>query len=464
MANSIGARVHKMNNYVEEDRISQLPDEILITILSLLPFVEAASTNVLSKRWKYLWTYAKCLCFDVPKKSIAMRNNKTLVVVERPKFISWVNRVLQLHQSSNITEFKVSFDLDRNSSCDIDKWLSFAIGKRVQRLEVDLKSHSIFYPSQSARYTFSDKVYSLIKSPFGLSCIKSLTQLSLKYVNVTGELVEHFLSNCPFLERLCVLGSGILVNLKVSGHSLCLKFLEISYCFNFTSVDIYAPNLASFICTGIRQTTLVLVRHAPSLLDVTVGACGCSISYAVSPVSSYFSQLESLTLCMSLSWVKYELAYDEPPLFPKLPNLKNLTLRVSAGEQDSLLDYTSLIERSPFLRRFTLQLMSLKRIRENIRSPAKCLHKCLQVVEFIGNIDFELGMYFIQNAIALEKIIVDCRPPFLPPAVVFIENERSNELRKRALELKREVPDGVELVMLPSDTAQGDTIQVPSSA
>lgn len=108
--------------------------------------------------------------------------------------------------------------------------------------------------------------------------------------------------------------------------------------------------------------------------------------------------------------------------------------------------------------------MSLRRIRRNIGIPAKCLHKCLQVVEFIGNIDFELGMYFIQNAIALEKIIVDCRPPFLPPTVVFIENERSNELRKRALKLKGEVPDGVEFVMLPTNTAQGDIIQDPSSA
>jgi hypothetical protein len=39
------------------DRISNLPDDILIHILSSLPTKQAFVTSILSKRWKHLWCY-----------------------------------------------------------------------------------------------------------------------------------------------------------------------------------------------------------------------------------------------------------------------------------------------------------------------------------------------------------------------------------------------------------------------
>ncbi|WKA00559.1 hypothetical protein VitviT2T_018901 [Vitis vinifera] len=48
-----------------EDRISKLPNEILVSILSRVTLREAALTCFLSKRWRYLWTYISVLNFDV---------------------------------------------------------------------------------------------------------------------------------------------------------------------------------------------------------------------------------------------------------------------------------------------------------------------------------------------------------------------------------------------------------------
>ncbi|KAM7479605.1 hypothetical protein LguiA_027818 [Lonicera macranthoides] len=441
-----------MNNYAAvEDWISQLPDEILIKILSLLRYAEVARTCVLSKRWKYLWTFAKCLNFDVPTNkliAIKYRYSEKLIKRDRPKYVNWVNRALQLHMCSDVTEFIVSFPLGSRNSCDIDKWLMFVMGKRVERLEVDLFPDICQYSGHTpSLYTFSDEVYSIFKSPCGLSSIKSLTQLTLKFVNLPGEVVEHFLSNCPVLERLCVWGSKLLVTLKVdSSSSRCLRFLEISTCYNIEYVDIYAPNLVSFIFTGMRQGVQVLVRHAPALSDLTIGIIGGSgqLYHGISAFSSYFSQLESLTLRLSLFSWEFEV-----PNSPELPNLKKLTLDVSAKELHSFLDWTSFIERSPLLQRFTMKLR-LKRERGYIRVPHKCVHKCLKVVEFVRNIDLELAMYFIQNAVALEKIVVDCRPQFSSPQVVFTEDERSMYLRKRVEELRTQLPhDGINLVTLP---------------
>lgn len=39
------------------DRVSKLPDSLLVQILSLLPTQEAFTTFILSKTWRYVWPY-----------------------------------------------------------------------------------------------------------------------------------------------------------------------------------------------------------------------------------------------------------------------------------------------------------------------------------------------------------------------------------------------------------------------
>ncbi|KAL6186435.1 hypothetical protein ACLB2K_042555 [Fragaria x ananassa] len=102
------------------DRISELPADILVSILSLLALKEAAATSILSSRWRYLWASSVNLIFPF-----------------RFGYIDWVNSVVQQYRGSHIKHFSVCFDpgslMFKRS---IMKWIQLAEKKGAQRLEL----------------------------------------------------------------------------------------------------------------------------------------------------------------------------------------------------------------------------------------------------------------------------------------------------------------------------------------
>ena len=109
------------------------------------------------------------------------------------------------------------------------------------------------------------------------------------------------------------------------------------------------------------------VNYATRLLDVHVyvGAYDY-LNYALGPLSSYLSQLQSLTLDFyialisrhSVSALNYfqSLAFMEFPKFQTFPKLKYLKWRVSTSDGMSLISFISMIEAAPFLQKFSLEV------------------------------------------------------------------------------------------------------------
>ncbi|XP_038712597.1 putative FBD-associated F-box protein At5g22720 isoform X2 [Tripterygium wilfordii] len=435
----------------EEDKISGLPDEVLVSILSLLSIEEAARTAVLARRWRKVWTFIPTLNFDASQALLALKERRRILgeldnkmlAVERDKYVDWVNLVLDAYQGSSIDEFRVQFDLDGNHRRDIDEWVDFAFKKKVKRLVMELQKH--------VRCVRHKKVYSfppLCDTFKRLHYCRYLIALELNCVNISGDIVEYFIASCPSLRQLSVERSDSFVDLKVSGESLCLEYLKIAYCDNLESIYISAANLLSFEYFG--KTIKITFTNVPKLVELSFrGRYPEYIIRHFPELSNFAFQLVTLNL-----FVLHLEEKVKRRKFPLLAHLKNFELRVYGSEFESLLTFAPLIEAAPSLVRFALDFYWYgktveKRKRKKI---PKCLHYCLKEVELAGfvgqTIDMELAIYLLENAIALEKIIVD--PLYLYQNGYPLLDEKLKEIpaiMKQVMKLKSEFSLGDRLIL-----------------
>ena len=103
-AHALVTKSRKIMQLQSEDRISDLPNEILVSILSLLHTKQAVGTSVLAPRWRDLWTFTRHLKFVDFSIDGFLDDNYKAFQVKRTRFANGVNQVLRL-QKRTVTEF-----------------------------------------------------------------------------------------------------------------------------------------------------------------------------------------------------------------------------------------------------------------------------------------------------------------------------------------------------------------------
>ncbi|XVF62156.1 hypothetical protein PTKIN_Ptkin08bG0194500 [Pterospermum kingtungense] len=431
-----------------QDRLSELPDCLLISILSLLPMKEAARTSVLSSRWRCLWTYAvRALDFDASPLVSAqfLRSAADPNDSERNKFIEWVNKVLSPHNGPTIDEFRVFFDLGEHKCKHyLDSWINFALEKSVRRLELNL----------SCWYAFAFRGVYLLTLPFLQNCkLDSLTCISFNAVEVTQEVVEYILSCCPLLESLTLVTSASLVNLKVSGPTLKLKHLKILRCHSLKCIKISAPSLVSFKHNGPRAK--INFKYVPSLVEASFS--WFHVPFLVkNPPENSWSLLFQLR-ALALDVIDFEPKFCQFRRFPKLRNLMEFKLQLCSNQiTGDILRFMSPLKAFPKLHKLSIEFFHSKDSQTaELKMKKKRAHKHLKVIELIGfsgkKIESEFIWYIINNTVALEKIVID------PSFRLFEEGwcywnvlkvKAAARKRARARRLGESLPPGVELVIL----------------
>uniref|UniRef100_M1DF72 F-box family protein n=1 Tax=Solanum tuberosum TaxID=4113 RepID=M1DF72_SOLTU len=179
------------------DRISKLPDAVLIQILSLLPTKDAVASCVLSKRWRYLCNSIDNFHFD----GCSYYNN-----VEN--FVFLVDHVLSHCTCSKIKKFQLilPYNSEWNFDLSISRWMNFAVERKVEDVVLCLCDDNFTFELPISICTCS----SLITLDWSCCAIdkesviqwKSLKSLKLNYVFIDNDDLAKILSGCPALETL----------------------------------------------------------------------------------------------------------------------------------------------------------------------------------------------------------------------------------------------------------------------
>ncbi|GAV70701.1 hypothetical protein CFOL_v3_14199 [Cephalotus follicularis] len=415
---------------VTHDQIGKLPDEILCSIISLLTVREAATTSILSSRWRHLWKRTLNLNFDIrnkcgefyPKSKFVGPDREQLSQEAMREFVLWVDQLLHLYHGSKIETFRVSHPLSKEYACQIDEWIQFAVNRKVQNIDLDLSNPYPFF----AKYNlysfpcqlFTEGRYSSLKHlsltncnlsmPLGYCEFKSLLSLTLNKINLLPESLQVLLSGCISLEWLSLGSCNCPSRLTIV--SPYLKHLSTSSCPSLKEIEIFSINLISY---ELEDELLKLsLKHAPSkivrfaLLHIPING----LNYTLGGLASDHPHLESLVLCSHATMGENNLLPNQLPTFTKLKHLI-LSLMSLSAEPVSILEFTSLLEAAPFLQKFELQVdvyMNTTGDENFERKKSRRPHDHLKEV-VISGFQCDAGqlwfaIYLLNNAISLEKM------------------------------------------------------------
>ncbi|KAK9996935.1 hypothetical protein SO802_021621 [Lithocarpus litseifolius] len=451
-----------------KDWISDLPDEILIDIVSLLPMKEALNISILSKRWRHIWRSTVILKFDGSNKLLSSIGNKKSL--QRLAFVTWVDRVLESHYGSVVTEFSVCYALNKRAACHINQWISFAVGKKVQRLELKLEdSDSSFsglytFPSSKFRAEEASSIKHLalnacrVYSP-GFDSFRSLITLSLKHVVLTDIVFYNIFLNCPHLEHVSVVEAKKLVNARVVGPNLPLKHLKLSTCCQLESIEICAMNLVIFLYGG--KPINLFLRNVPMLREIQFFATDVMINDTIASTLSQVVLLETLALfCQNVWNITGGYLEIKSRVFPTFSKLKVLVLTVKTSFWSGYIGFPSLLRACPLLQRlgmhFDFRPLDPEFRSDETRTSPESRCQFLKEVELSGFLgqtyDIELAVYLIKAAVVLEKMTIRSYYRFFSTRgwrdCEILEPEEMEMIRERAAQLHKEMPPTAKLVIL----------------
>ncbi|KAI5655880.1 hypothetical protein M9H77_33067 [Catharanthus roseus] len=444
--------------------ISDLPADVLIQILSELSIKEAMRASTLSSKWKNLWWFVtRSLNITLPEKIRGLQRTSSgfhgKLAIEIYWHIMWVNKVMGLHSAPYVDELSIVALLNEKVFKHVDGWIEFASKKGIQKFELDFGYCS---DNLNESYSFPSikwfvQLRGSVDATSSRCCLRKsinedhcsgifccLKSLSLKNVNISNEILEYLMSNCRFLEQICVEKSKDLVNLKVTGCRL--KHFQIIKCFNLKILEILADNIMSFLYIGPKID--VPFRSVPSRLKkLTIGG-----QYVGSFVSEpddhriYLSLLESLKLMIprtvddAISSSGFQLN--------RMINLKHLELHVPPTHHETLPSYLGFINKAPFLSTFKMKYDvegPLPQMIQYKRGYELCRHFQLREVEFVGYLggvaDYHLIHRILAAAAFLDRLVLQFEK------IEFVNGVNVRRVGSMEDLWREELPFGAELVV-----------------
>lgn len=455
-----------------EDKISTLPEEVLIYILSLMSTRDAFRTSLLSSRWENLWA-------SVPNLSFCPTDGNTegwTIEDLNPVYMNFIDRILLLH-NSDINKFHLNCT-PQIDSFRVHAWINTVVKRNVREITFS----TVYGENQPFPISlFTCKTLEILKldiylhlnvpSTVHFPCLKVL------HVTLTApskDLTEKLFCSSPVLEELKFIVLGDSGKLIYNIFSPSLKKLSIEIRTNRlegydSRVMIDAPILEDLEVSDHFNVRYILTKGSSiTRASLNIGICDrkfkdlegmqlvdklylllVSIS-SVEDLFLTFSTIEALRASIEKKWpVFYNVKnlrlevitdiFDAESLskWPIFPHLRHL--RFHFDDKLGLKNLTHLLMWAPDLASLVLEKEAFVSFTEPVEEfdPSeigvlKCLQSCLEKIE-LRNVegssnDLKLIEYLLENGQVLKTLTVK---------FCDIDNLFEVEFRKLILEMPR---------------------------
>ncbi|CAA0812085.1 Unknown protein [Striga hermonthica] len=293
---------NRLENSSEDNRdfFSDLPDPILVHILSFLPLRDAIRTAVFPRFGK-LWLSLPVLDLD---NCVYHEDGEDVNFdsCDFEKFMHVVHQVWNHRDENTLDKLRLRFALGQSYSCGIDdhnnnnnnnpnlsddqrrevekdmaaiyhveKLICYAVSRNVKVLDLDFKGCSFF-----VRYYKLPDVLStgyLTNLRLAACDIRSCEQINLPALRalflyrvlLSDEAIERILNGCPFLEDLSVVNCHGFHQLSSKNENL--KKLILSVAVNDGLVLVECPHVESIEISGCIDA--VTLHHVSSLVEAS---------------------------------------------------------------------------------------------------------------------------------------------------------------------------------------------------
>ncbi|OIT29466.1 PREDICTED: putative F-box/FBD/LRR-repeat protein At5g56810 isoform X1 [Nicotiana attenuata] len=397
----------------KEDYFSQLPDDILPSILAHLPIHDAVRTSVLSRRWKYLFASMPRLNLRCLDMSGVYSANHSCCPCCQQKFLKGVNKILQLYSGRTVAHIEMVFCYGRKLPTELDQLMCSISRLGVERLRLTFHSYN-----KSIPFIFSLELLSQtssLKHLFLNNCIVQpsikvnfLRTLTLERVFLPKERFEAILSSCLNLEQLTLKFCSLPGKICVSGAIKSLVFFNCGV----KEIDLQARNLCMFKCIGFGKVRFYF-SFVPALAYVMIDLRQTeSMPYIFGDFARDLpAQIEILKAGIGPLEVKY--FQRETEIFR---NLRTLHLVLVDTNDFDIVKISPILRFCPLLQYLILDIKMTRCSADIPDSPliiSPTCHTELKEAGFRGfhgtTAEIEFALYILRSAMVLERLILSQR-------------------------------------------------------
>ncbi|KAJ1273102.1 hypothetical protein BS78_06G254700 [Paspalum vaginatum] len=377
-------------------------EDIWCHVHSLMPLQYAAQSACVFHTFLRSWRCHPYLNFT--DETLFSKQNASRKGYMARHFTMRVDKILENHSGIGVKALNLTFpDYCKVDAGHLNRWLQIAITPGIEEVILFLPTNykkqysfpcSLLFGAcgNSVRHIRLTKC--AFRPPVGFDCLKSLTELYLYDVCITGDELGSLTSNCFALEQLELANCGELIFLEIPLSLERLSFLRVSECHMLQVIESKAPNLLNFEFVG------ELVHF-----------------YAITKLPSAVPNLETIEV------TSFGEMVNTPMVADKFLNLKYLHIHLTDACEVSTpaYDYLSLVsflDASPALETFILSVDQEVMKHDSVFGDASHVrqipghkHSRLRKVHIIGFCSaksmVELTCHILENATSLESLIID---------------------------------------------------------